>query len=95
MVSRDLFISILDSLHNQYLFDKKYSDGICLLFGCVDVPMYDNSKLLDCLFLLMCGVNPLVHSLVFDYCYVMNFGLDSEYSDHGVFYDYLVGLIDE
>ena len=44
-ISKEVFVQVIEHLHQQYLQDKEYVEGISSVFG-VDMPLYDNSHLL-------------------------------------------------
>ena len=44
-ISKEVFVQVIEHLHQQYLPDKEYVDGISAVFG-TDMPFYDNSHLL-------------------------------------------------
>ncbi len=45
MISKEIFVDVIENLHQQYLCDKDYVNGVSGVFG-VDMPLYDNSHLL-------------------------------------------------
>lgn len=53
MISKDQFIEVIENLHQQYLEDKKHVDDLTSLYGTYGFSMYDNSRLINSVLLML------------------------------------------
>ena len=91
-ISKEVFLQVIEHLHQQYLQDKEYVDGISSLYA-TDMPFYDNSHLLKSSLELLRLFFPKDENGFCDiefYCYVCEFGKIGEIKDASELYDYLV-----
>ena len=82
-ISKEVFLQVIEHLHQQYLQDKEYVDGISLLYG-TDMPFYDNSHLLKSSLELLRVFFPKDEEGFCEiefYCYVCDFGKIGEVKD--------------
>jgi hypothetical protein len=94
MISRDLFIQVIENLRKQYYQDKEYVDGLVSLFGEHPFSAYDNWKLYESVFLMLRTWFPVDEDgfcAVEHYCWFCEFGKVGDYKDAGVLYDGLIG----
>ena len=94
-ISKEVFISVIEHLHQQYLQDKEYVEGISAVFG-TDMPFYDNSHLLKSNFTLLRMFFPKDENGFCEiefYCYVCDFGKVGEVKDAEELWGVLVGRV--
>ena len=94
-ISKEVFISVIEHLHQQYLQDKEYVDGISALYG-TDIPFYDNSHLLKSSLELLRVFFPKDEEGFCEiefYCYVCDFGKIGEVKDAEELWGVLVGRV--
>lgn len=79
-ISKEVFVQVIEHLHQQYLQDKEYVEGISAVFG-TDMPFYDNSHLLKSSLELLRVFFPKDENGFCEiefYCYVLNFGKNGD-----------------
>jgi hypothetical protein len=94
-ISKEDFIGVIENLRQQYLRDKEYVDGSSSLYG-IDMPFYDNSKVLKSAFDLLRiwfakdenGFCEIEH-----FCYVCDFGKVGDIKDAEELWGVLVGRV--
>ena len=91
-ISKEVFLQVIEHLHQQYLQDKEYVEGISSLYG-TDMPFYDNSHSLKANFILLRMFFPKDENGFCDiehFCYVCDFGKIGEIKDASELYDRLI-----
>lgn len=94
-ISKEVFVEVIEHLHQQYLQDKEYVEGISAVFG-TDMPLYDNSHLLKSSLELLRVFFPKDEEGFCDiefYCYVCEFGKVGEIKDAEELWGVLVGRV--
>lgn len=94
-ISREDFVQVIEHLHQQYLQDKEYVDGISSVFG-IDMPLYDNSHLLKSSLELLRLFFPKDENgfcEIEHFCYVCDFGKIGEIKDVEELWGVLVGRV--
>ena len=94
-ISKEVFISVIEHLHQQYLQDKEYVEGISALYG-TDMPFYDNSHLLKSSLELLRLFFPKDGEGFCEiefYCYVCDFGKIGGVKDADELWGVLVGRV--
>lgn len=94
-ISKEVFVEVIEHLHQQYLQDKEYVEGISAVFG-VDMPLYDNSHLLKSSLELLRVFFPKDEEGFCDiehFCYVCEFGKIGEVKDAEELWGVLVGRV--
>lgn len=94
-ISKEVFVQVIEHLHQQYLQDKEYVEGISAVFG-IDMPLYDNSHLLKSSLELLRLFFPKDEDGFCDiefYCYVCEFGKIGEIKDADELWGFLVGRV--
>lgn len=94
-ISKEVFLQVIEHLHQQYLQDKEYVEGISSVFG-VDMPLYDNSNLLKSSLELLRVFFPKDEEGFCDiehFCYVCEFGKIGEVKDAEELWGVLVGRV--
>lgn len=92
MISKEIFVEVIECLHQQYLQDKEYVNGVSVVFG-VDIPLYDNSHLLRstlAMLRLFFPIDSEGHCDIEHFCYVCDFGKIGDIESASELYDYLV-----
>lgn len=92
-ISRELFVSTLEALQQQYVEDKKNSDVMGIMFGTEEIGKYDNSLLSNAILELLRMSFPKDedgHCEIEQWAYVLEFGRYSENKEEaGQLYDRL------
>jgi hypothetical protein len=94
-ISKEVFVQVIENLHQQYLQDKEYVEGISSVFG-IDMPLYDNSHLLKSSLELLRLFFPKDEDGFCDiefYCYVCEFGKIGDVKDADELWGVLVGRV--
>lgn len=94
-ISKEFFVEVIERLHQQYLRDRLYVDGISELFG-VDMSFYDNSELLKSSLDLLRVFFPKDENGFCEiefYCYVCDFGKIGKIRDVEELWGVLVGRV--
>jgi hypothetical protein len=92
MISKEIFVDVIENLHQQYLRDKDYVNGVSGVFG-IDIPFYDNSHLLSstlAMLRLFFPVDSDGHCDIEHFCYVCDFGKVGDIESASALYDFLV-----
>lgn len=92
MISREIFVSVIERLRQQYLQDKEYLDGLNSLYGVDNMSLYDNSNLISSCFDLLRIEFPKDsdgHCDIEHFCYVCEFGKIGEVEDAASLYNLL------
>lgn len=93
MITRDLFISVIESIEQQIEYDKAFAFGMEQLFNCESTPLYDNSKIINSLIGLLRVWFPIEtdgHCSLTHYCFVCSFKDDNgNFKPAGKLYDEL------
>lgn len=93
MITRNLFITVIESIEQQIEYDKAYAYGMEQLFNCENTPLYDNSKIINSLIELLRLWFPREsedHCELTHYCFVTNFKDDNgNFKSAGQLYDEL------
>ena len=93
MITKKEFVSVIESMNEQFRHDKDYSFLVQSLFKTEDAALYDNDKLIMSLLLLLRKYFPVVDDFceISHYCYVLDFGKNGDnYESPEEFYDRLV-----
>lgn len=75
-ITKEHFVGVINSLHEQYVKDKQRSEAMSEIFNC-ESGFYDNSALVNAIFSFLHEVFPKDddgHSELLHYCYECNFG---------------------
>lgn len=94
-ISKEVFVEVIEHLHQQYLQDKEYVEGISSVFG-TDMPFYDNSHLLKSSLELLRVFFPKDEEGFCEielFCYVCDFGKIGEIKDAEELWGVLVGRV--
>lgn len=94
-ISKQDFIGVIENLRQQYLQDREYVDASSSLYG-IDMPFYDNSKVLKSVFDLLRVFFPKDENGFCEiefYCYVCDFGKVGDIKDAEELWDVLVGRV--
>lgn len=93
MITKPLFISTIEAMQEQYLFDKKNADLLGVMFGAEISGAYNTSYLSNAMLSLLRVYFPKDeegHCEIEHWCYCLNFGkLGEEYESPGQLYDRL------
>jgi len=79
-ITKEHFVGVINSLHEQYVKDKQRSEAMSEIFNC-ESGFYDNSALVNAIFSFLHEVFPKDddgHSEIEHYCYVLQFGKNGE-----------------
>ncbi len=93
MITKKEFVSVIESMNEQFRHDKDYSFLVQSLFKTEDATLYDNDKLIQPLLLLLRKYFPVVDDFceISHYCYVLDFGKNGDnFESPEEFYDRLV-----
>ena len=96
MISKEIFVSVIERLRQQYLQDKEYSDSLNLLYGVDNMSLYDNSNLVKSCFDLLRIWFPKDedgHCDIEHYCYVCDFGKVGDLDSSELLWELLVGKV--
>jgi hypothetical protein len=81
MITKELFVSILEDIRQQIVIDEKNAKLVSEAFGCSDFYLYDNSLLLKVIISLLRIYFPKEDNFceIDHWCFTLNFGkLSSE-----------------
>ncbi|MEO0037326.1 MAG: hypothetical protein RIQ59_537 [Bacteroidota bacterium] len=93
MISKDQFIRVIESLHQQYLQDKDHVADLTSLYGPYGFSMYDNGKLINSVFEMLRVWFPVDEKgfcEIEHFCYVCDFGKIGDYSTTEALWEGLV-----
>lgn len=79
-ITKEHFVGVINSLHEQFVKDKQRSEAISEIFH-TEAGFYDNSALINAIFSFLHEVFPKDedgHSEIEFYCYTLNFGKNGE-----------------
>ena len=98
MISKELFIGVLDKLESQYRKDVNYMEGLSGVLGFKESILYDNSDLVKSVLDLLRFYFPVDDDGFCElqhWMYALDFGkCGDEYEDSGQLYDRLIGVIE-
>jgi hypothetical protein len=92
-INKDLFISVIEGIREQYEIDKLYAESVSVLLRAEDCKLYDNSKYLEVIMSMLRvsfpkDVNGFCE--IEHYCFQLNFGkVGEEYESPFELYDRL------
>ena len=96
MISKEIFVRVVERLRQQYLQDKEYVSSLNILYGVDNMPLYDNDNLIRSCFELLRVWFPVDSDGYCDiehYCYVCEFGKIGEVKDAEELWGVLVGRV--
>jgi len=84
MITKELFVSILEAMRQQILADEKNSKLVAEAFGCSDFYLYDNSLLFKAIISLLRVHFPKEDNFceIDHWCFTLNFGKLSSEEDY-------------
>lgn len=94
VISKELFVELIEALRFQDIHDNKTSELLSEAFGTNNIPLHDNSILTKVILKVLQVDFPPINDFceIIHYCYYMNFGKfeEDEYFSPEQLYDNLI-----